>query len=255
MPSEEWKTPALTAYTQQVPIGTPLSLPSLDGWAKEYKLVNVVRFLTFPFICKLYWEGGRAVRLPPFCFEVYHAKGHQQILAGVRAFLRTTSRSSSVYLPLLGAFSSSFQRASPWSKHLNSLWASRTGFRVPGFHLPARFSALRQRLNCGLHRAHQCLRAFAIAIVLTGGIKGTTDIFRTAPFYAPPSAASRCWATSGDPLNGVLATCKKPAGAGCQGRFQSVWLVEMLAVTAADDHLRGLVCRACLGDPTRLPQD
>lgn len=83
--------------------------------------------------------------------------------------------------------------------------------------------------------------AFAIAIVLTRGIKGT-NIFRTVYFMPNLIGGILLGYIWQILLNGVLANLQSPAGTGCQGRFRRSGHSDVLAADwLYDDHLR---CRS-----------
>ena len=115
--------------------------------------------------------GGRAVRPPPFVLEVYHAKGHQQILAGVRASYADRFIIGFIWPFIWGIFLS-FQRFTTVSKttfvgiqNYISVFQDSTFLHAFGF--TAAFTVVSTVL------INVC--AFAIAIVLTRGIKAPTS--------------------------------------------------------------------------------
>ena len=180
--------------------------------------------------------GGRAVRPPPFVLEVYHAKGHQQILAGVRAsYLDRVHHRLYLalylgHLPFLPALHHREQ------DHLCGHPELHLG--VPGFHVPA-CVRLYGSVYRDLHCAYQCL-----CLCHCNRADPRHQGYQHFPYrllHAQPDRRHPAGLHLADPAQRRAGKpAKAPAGTGCQGRFRRSGHSDVLAADRLyDDHLRG----------------
>ena len=159
------------------------------------------------------------VRPPPSFLEVYHAKGHQQILAGVRAAYpdRVHHRLYlALYLGHLSVVPAVHHRQQDHVRGHPELHQ-----RVPGFHVPPRVR-LHGGVHRGVHRPHQRLRLCHRAGAHPGH-QGHQPLPHRL-LHAQPDRRHPAGLHLADPAQRRAGQpAKAPAGPGCQGTASSVW--------------------------------
>ena len=214
-----------------------MSLPSSMAGLRStsWQTAKHSRFSLSPFIC-VNRNGRRASCSPPFVLEVYHAKGHQQILAGVRASYADCVHHR-LYLALyLGHLP--FLPALHHGEQDHLCGHPELYFRVPGFHLPA-CVRLYGSVYRDLHCAYQCL-----CLCHCNRADPRHQGHQHLPhrlLYAQPDRRHPAGLHLADPAQRRSGQpAEAPAGAGCQGRFCRSGHSDVLAADRLyDDHLRG----------------